>query len=207
MIHRLILSTISMLTLATCQNQAVNTQSSSEKTEIKTTPKSTPIKPSKSTEPEMSTGLPPDKEAVRIAEEEKASAASAQAGVVYLKEGENKFLKAYEMNVTFKKMIEDSRCPKDVNCVWAGVATAEVELIGLATRPVTVKLSTVSDANRGYSKAEQFNGYQISLVNVAPETTAAKGYSSLKGNYQIGIKIQKEGAGTSTTERGGTTTK
>lgn len=213
MIHRLILSTFSFLTLATCQNQSVQPNSTtSEKTEVQknttiSPTKSTPMKPSKNGEPEMSVGLPPDKEAQRIAEEEKSNVMTKQSGVIYLKEGENKFLKEYEMNVTFKKMAEDSRCPKDVNCVWAGVATADVEFMGLATRPVTLKLSTMSDAKKGYSKAQQFNGYTVSLVQVSPETTSAKGYNTLKGTYTIGLKFEKGTSGNPTTQRAGTTTK
>lgn len=213
MIHRLILSTFSFLTFATCQNQIVPPNSTTgEKTEVQknttvSPTKSTPMKSSKNGEPEMSVGLPPDKEAQRIAEEEKANVVTKQSGVIYLKEGENKFLKEYEMNVTFKKMAEDSRCPKDVNCVWAGVATADVEFMGLATRPVTLKLSTMSDAKKGYSKAQQFNGYTVSLVQVSPETTSAKGYNTLKGNYTIGLKFEKGTSGDPTTQRSGTTTK
>ena len=39
-------------------------------------------------------------------------------GILYLSEGENKFLKEYNMNVTFKR-IEDGHCPEGVNCIWS----------------------------------------------------------------------------------------
>ena len=222
MVHRLILTTFGILTLATCQNPKVS-QSITEQESVKTETSVNSTKPktvdttvnqnsgetkSKTAgEPEMSVGLPPDKEAVETAKKEQQnSTVKNTAGIVYLKEGENKFFKEYEMNVTFKKITEDSRCPKDVNCIWAGVATAEVELMGLYTRPVTLKLSTMSDAKKGYTKSQEFNGYTVSLMEVTPETTSAKGFKALQGSYRIGLKFS-EGATGGQTQRGGTTTR
>lgn len=215
MIHRLILTSFGILTLATCQNPKVS-QSTTEQETVKTETSANSKEPKildvttnqtagdakANGEPEMSVGLPPDKEAVETAKKEQQnSTVKSTAGVVYLKEGENKFLKEYEMNVTFKKMTEDSRCPKDVNCIWAGVATAEVEFMGLYTRPVILKLSTLSDAKKGYSKSQEFNGYTVSLVEVSPETTSAKGFKALQGSYRIGLQFSKGSTGGGTTTR------
>ena len=151
----------------------------------------------------MSVELPPDADAVKEAEKINAN----KTGIVYLKEGENKFVKEYQMNVTFKQMSEDSRCPKDVNCIWAGVATADVEFMGVATRPMTLQISTINDANKGYTKTQSFNGYNISLVSVTPETTSEKGFKALKGTYQIGLKFEQGDPVNTTVQRGGTTAK
>ena len=164
-----------------------------------TTSTSTMPKPKKSKEPEMSVGLPPDQEALETAKKEQQNTSN----LVYFKEGENKFLKEYETNVTFKQITEDSRCPQDVNCIWAGVATAEVELMGLYTRPVIVKLSTINDANKNYRKSQNFNGFSVSLVELSPETTSDKGFKALKGSYKIGLKFSKENP----ENQNGTTTK
>lgn len=217
MIHRLILTSFGILTLATCQNpkisettaeqETVKTETSANSAEtkvsdVKTNKTSGTTKSKSNGEPEMSVGLPPDKEAVETAKKEhQNSTVKNTAGIVYLKEGENKFFKEYEMNVTFKKMTEDSRCPKDVNCIWAGVATAEVEVMGLYTRPVTLKLSTMSDAKKGYNKSQEFNGYTISLVEVTPETTSAKGFKALQGSYRIGLQFSKGSTGSGTTTK------
>ena len=217
MINRLILTSFGILTLATCQNPKVS-QSTTEQESVKTETSVNSTEPkvldvtknqtsgttkSKSNgEPEMSEGLPPDKEAVEIAKKEQQNSTMKNtAGIIYLKEGENKFLKEYEMNVTFKKMTEDSRCPKEVNCIWAGVATAEVEFMGLYTRPVTLKLSTMSDAKKGYTKSQEFNGYTITLVEVSPQTTAEKGFKALQGSYRIGLQFSKGSTGSGTTTK------
>lgn len=74
-----------------------------------------------------------------------------QEGLVYLKEGEN-ILKDQQMNVTFKQITEDSRCPENARCVWQGVATAEIELMGTYTRPVILTINDIDMPDKGYSR-------------------------------------------------------
>lgn len=211
MIHRLILTSFSFLSLAMCQNQTTATstekvtdatmsgsippQKSAEGTDIVTPEKPATMPPAKGN----STTLPPAK---TEAYKKEADLNTPQSGMIYLSEGENKFLKEYGMNLTFKKMVEDSRCPEGVNCIWEGVATAELEVMGLETRPMTIKISSMQDASKGYSRTQNFNGYNITLGEVTPTTTSDRGFKALQGKYKIGIKISKGNSGSS-----GTTTK
>ncbi len=192
----IILATI-MFSFATCQPQAgaVN----AEKTEINTTNTKSSLEHS----------------STKISDNQKKEDQSDEISIskngmnkqetIYLKEGENKFLKAYEMNVTFKRIVEDSRCPKDVQCVWQGTAVAEVEFMGLYTRPVTLQFSTLSDSGKGLSQRQDFNGYTISLVSVAPEITTNKASADLKGNYRIALRFEKDATPETTTQRAPTT--
>lgn len=116
---------------------------------------------------------------------------SKDGSVIYFKEGENRFLDDYQMNVTFKGISEDSRCPKGVNCIWVGVAVAEIEVMGTATRPVTLSLASLDNKGRNYRKSADFNGYTISLAEVTPYPESIQGQKALKGKYRIGITIQK----------------
>ncbi|KQT17697.1 hypothetical protein ASG31_09225 [Chryseobacterium sp. Leaf404] len=118
--------------------------------------------------------------------------------IIYLKEGENKFLKEYQMNVTFKGISEDSRCPKDVQCIWSGVAVAQVEVMATTSRPVTLQISSIENKAKNYHKSADFNGYTISLADVNPYPESSKGTKDLKGNYKIGIIIKKAGENTTT---------
>jgi hypothetical protein len=113
--------------------------------------------------------------------------------IIYFNEGENKFLREYQMNVTFKGISEDSRCPKDVNCIWAGVAVAQVEVMGTATRPITLNLASMDNKGRNYNKSAEFNGLTISLADVQPYPGAEEGAKALNGKYKIGITIKKAG--------------
>lgn len=184
MIHRITLSTLGLFTLLMCQSQKTSENSNTEITTKTTeTPiKSTPVK-NNNGEPEMSVGLPPDKEAEKVAAQEQSS--------INLKEGQSLYFKDNKTNITFKNMASDSRCPEDVTCVWAGVATAEIELLGPSKRPLTILLSTMDDANKGFQKSANFDGYNYSLINVAPGLTSEKGFKALKGQYKIGLKIEK----------------
>ena len=204
MIYRLLLSSMTIFTLATCQNQNVKKAEKTTTSENNPVVKTTSTTPKKS-EPKMSTGMPPDAEAVKVAKQEAAN--PNQSNLVYLKEGENIYVKEYKMNVTFKGMVEDSRCPKDVQCIWAGNATAEVEFMGVATRPRVYQFSTTIDAKKGHFTKQNFNGYEISLVSVTPETTSAKGFKALKGSYKIALKFEKENPDKPTSPSGGPATK
>ncbi|GAA5085113.1 hypothetical protein GCM10023210_05630 [Chryseobacterium ginsengisoli] len=113
--------------------------------------------------------------------------------IIYFNEGEKKFLKEYQMNVAFKWISEDSRCPKEVNCIWAGVAVAEMELMGTTTRPMTIKLASLDNKGRNYNKSVDFNGYTITLVDVNPYPTQEVGANALHSKYKIGITIKKAG--------------
>ncbi len=117
---------------------------------------------------------------------------STTSNVVSLKEGETQFFKEYEMNITFSGITEDSRCPTDVNCVWAGVGVAEIGLMGTYTRPFSISLATSDFANKGYQNTTKFNGYTIKLINLSPYPTEQKPSSKLKGEYSIQLQITKD---------------
>lgn len=112
----------------------------------------------------------------------------SQPEMIYFKEKENKFLKDFEMNVTFNKITEDSRCPKNVKCVWEGVAVAEITLMGTYTRPMTINLSTLNNAAKGYQSSTEFNGYKITLESVTPYPSSSS--KKTDGKYEIGITIR-----------------
>ncbi|MDR6515752.1 hypothetical protein [Chryseobacterium camelliae] len=127
------------------------------------------------------------------------STSAKNDALISLSEGENKFLKEYDMNITFKGVSEDSRCPEGVNCIWAGVAVAQVEVMGTATRPVILNLASTENPGRNYHQSADFNGHTITLKTIAPYPTSAEGTSALKGKYTIGISVQKS-AGNATTK-------
>ncbi|WP_347217698.1 hypothetical protein [Chryseobacterium sp.] len=121
-------------------------------------------------------------------------------GMIYLSEGENKFLKEYQMNITFKGISEDSRCPEGVNCIWAGAALAQVEVMGTTTRPVLLNLASIDFPSRNYRQADEFNSYIITLEEVTPYPKA-EGAAALNGKYKIGISIKKAGASSNPTTK------
>lgn len=77
--------------------------------------------------------------------------------------GKSAVEKHSKIDVAFLEMVEDSRCPKDVECVWAGNAKINVELSKDGTKR-QVELNT----GRGEQSAE-FEGYEIKLIKLTPE--------------------------------------
>lgn len=121
-------------------------------------------------------------------------------GILYLSEGENKFLKEYNMNVTFKG-IEDGCCPEGVNCIWAGVALVQIEVMGVATRPIILNLASMDVPGRNYYQSAEFNGYIITLQDVAPYPKQQGGIAALVGKYKIGITIKKTNQSTGSNKK------
>lgn len=66
-----------------------------------------------------------------------------------------------DLSITFKRVTEDSRCPKDVNCVWAGRVVAEIDARVNGTNQ-TIKISS---GEKPYS----YNGYSILIKSVEPQ--------------------------------------
>lgn len=110
---------------------------------------------------------------------------------IVLKEGERKFLDQQQMNIAFKKVTEDSRCPEGANCAWEGVATVEIELMGVYTRPKTVLLSTQSNAQRGYVENFDFAGYRFTLTEITPEPTTRRPAEENRGEYILKLKVSQ----------------
>ena len=59
--------------------------------------------------------------------------------------------------------IEDSRCPKDATCVWAGNAKVTIRVTNRNGRTETFDLNTNID-----QKSVRFGGYEITLGRVLP---------------------------------------
>ncbi|MEI2274497.1 hypothetical protein OHD16_20280 [Sphingobacterium sp. ML3W] len=106
-------------------------------------------------------------------------------------EGQQKLLKEYPLQIKFNRIVEESRCPEGVDCIWAGVAVAEIEITRKAAKPVILNLATTDMQTRGYQKSTNFSGYTIELQNVAPYPTTERRAQDLKGNYKISISVQK----------------
>lgn len=59
--------------------------------------------------------------------------------------------------------VEDSRCPADVTCVWAGNAKVTIRVTNRRGRSETFDLNTNLDG-----RSARFDGYEIKLGDVSP---------------------------------------
>jgi hypothetical protein len=73
-----------------------------------------------------------------------------------------------DLRLTFRGVENDSRCPIDAVCVWAG--DAEIALrIEQGSQAAVAALHTTLDP-----KKTEWNGYTVQLVSLAPATRASK---------------------------------
>jgi hypothetical protein len=66
------------------------------------------------------------------------------------------------LTIKFMELIEDSRCPTDVNCVWAGRARIKVSIKRSTGAPKIFEMDTMRDG------AVLFGRYKITLTDITP---------------------------------------
>ena len=81
-----------------------------------------------------------------------------------LRPGKKVALRGTKLKIRFVSVLEDSRCPKGVQCVWQGNAKASLELSGINRKPLIMRLNTGIDP-----KEQQYSGYTVRLVKLTPE--------------------------------------
>ncbi len=72
-----------------------------------------------------------------------------------------------DLRLTFTQVVEDSRCPTDVDCVWAGRALVEMEVQLGAAAAQTIVFDTDTTATERMDTV-QVNGYTIHLQSLDP---------------------------------------
>jgi hypothetical protein len=83
--------------------------------------------------------------------------------------GQHAFITGENLEVRFKEVIEDSRCPRGVTCIWAGRVTCMIELTHASSSYRMVL--TESGLTNEYSR-ERYEGYELAFhVTPYPEVS------------------------------------
>ena len=88
---------------------------------------------------------------------------------VTLKMGQKKAVAKGEFSIKFVSVSEDSRCPVDANCIWAGNAKVHV----IVTDSYRNSKKFVMNTTMG-PKGDQFNGCAINLTGLTPSPKSGK---------------------------------
>jgi len=97
--------------------------------------------------------------------------ASAQPSEqITVKTGQQRVTKTGRISIKFLELIEDSRCPADVNCVWAGIAKIKVQL-NKNGKTAIVELNTQNE------KSTVFEGHTVTLKDLLPRQSTTSKYS------------------------------
>jgi hypothetical protein len=80
-----------------------------------------------------------------------------------LKVGEVARVSEAGIKVSLERVVEDSRCPTGVQCVWAGNGKVSVKLSKEKGDAVSVELNTYAGPKSG-----TYQGYEVKLVSLDP---------------------------------------
>jgi len=72
-----------------------------------------------------------------------------------------------KIDLEFKQVSEDSRCPVDVTCVWEGIAIVNLKASN-ESETKNIQLATKDFEPKNTKKSTNFDGYKISLIDVKP---------------------------------------
>ncbi|HEY9282075.1 MAG TPA: hypothetical protein VIP46_01350 [Pyrinomonadaceae bacterium] len=86
-----------------------------------------------------------------------------------VKQGRELKIKGADLRITFLAVEEDSRCPKDVECIQAG--NARVRLLARNSKGARARFVLNTDILRGARRYE-FGKYGIELIRLSPQPTA-----------------------------------
>jgi hypothetical protein len=89
--------------------------------------------------------------------------ADAKTGEVKLRVTQEKTAPGTAIKIKFLSVVEDSRCPEGVNCIWAGVAKIKIQLRKTGKPAKEFELNT-----NQMDKSITFEGHQIKLVTLTP---------------------------------------
>lgn len=81
-----------------------------------------------------------------------------------IKYGQELTVKGQDLKVKFDSLLEDSRCPSDVKCVWEGDAKILISVRRANAEASNMELHT----NQRFTQAEKYQRYVIKLVALSP---------------------------------------
>lgn len=87
----------------------------------------------------------------------------AKTGEVKLRVAQEKTAPGTTIKIKFLSVVEDSRCPEGVNCIWAGVAKIKIQLRKTGKPAKEFELNTNQT-----DKTITFEGHTIKLVTLTP---------------------------------------
>jgi len=101
-----------------------------------------------------------------------------------LKIGQSAYLKKEDLTITFQSVADDSRCPRGVNCVWAGNAAVVVKVKRGGREAASLTLN--SNVN---PKTAKYFSYEFSVADLSPYPSSDAKTS--KRDYEATLIVQK----------------
>ncbi|MFC2014698.1 hypothetical protein ACFLUP_01750 [Chloroflexota bacterium] len=103
----------------------------------------------------------------------------------FLSRGRGAVIREENLEITFMEVVEDSRCAKDVTCIWEGRATSLVRIVNYT---VDVELELAEPGLTDDGNTVVFRDYLITF-HLLPYPQAD--VETKKGDYQLRLTITK----------------
>lgn len=94
-------------------------------------------------------------------------------------------LKGESLRIKFVGVKEDSRCPADVKCVWAGNAAVRIDVSIRGRGSKSLALNTT-----GNSPPLDYRGYKIRLVELSPYPRSNRKIA--EGDYVVTLLVDRK---------------
>ena len=104
-----------------------------------------------------------------------------------LRVGETTGIKGEQLQIRFLEISEDSRCPRNVTCVWEGRAVAVIEVFQENT---SQQITLVEQGLSGSSAKKRFEEYEF-LFRILPYPEEAEVQIS-PDDYSLMLTVNKE---------------
>jgi hypothetical protein len=99
--------------------------------------------------------------------------------------GQTASIEGEKLVIKFKAVLEDSRCPVNVVCVWAGNGKVEFEVLDIDGQNKTVILNTEEE-----QRATTLKGHKLTLISLNPPRI--DGVSISPGDYSVTLRVERK---------------
>ncbi|MGV0108106.1 Lipoprotein [Nostoc sp. DSM 114160] len=90
----------------------------------------------------------------------------------YLRYGRTAYLPTENIEIKFSKVIQDSRCPSDVTCIWQGQVIIGLDIIKNGQQVTTLTLTLIP--GRDALPIQFLDKYSVKLIEVSPYPNSKK---------------------------------
>jgi len=98
--------------------------------------------------------------------------------------GQTANIEGEKLVIKFKAVLEDSRCPINVVCVWAGNGKVEFEILDIDGQNKTVTLNTEEEP-----RVTTLKGHTLKLISLNPPRI--DGVSISPGDYSVKLLVER----------------
>ncbi|HJR09659.1 MAG TPA: hypothetical protein VJ842_20530 [Pyrinomonadaceae bacterium] len=108
---------------------------------------------------------------------------------VNVRYGQEVTVPGYKFKIKFVAVPEDSRCPKGVNCIWAGNVRVRLQVSKAKSKPVKVELS-LNPRDFPDGEVANYGNYKLKLMRVEPYPV--EGQQLTAKDYTVTLGVSKK---------------